>query len=48
MKEALKTNDGNIEIPAFSYPEKWRWIWKIMLVLIIAGITLEVIIVIFE
>ncbi len=42
IKEALKTNDGNIEIPAFSYPEKWRWIWKIILVLMVAGLLLWV------
>ena len=48
IKEALKTNDGNIEIPAFSYPDKWRWIWKIMLVLIIAGIMLGLISGIFD
>ena len=36
IKEALKAKDGNIKTPAFSYPEKWQWIWKIILVLIIA------------
>lgn len=47
MKEALKANETNIDDSAFSYPDKWRWIWKILLILIIAGITLQVIIVIF-
>ncbi len=44
MEEALKTNDENIKTPEFSYPDRWRWIWKLMLVLIIAGMTLEVIV----
>jgi C4-type Zn-finger protein len=43
IKEALKTKDGNIEIPAFSYPEKWRWIWRIILLLIIAVFVLGII-----
>ncbi|MFH1127473.1 MAG: hypothetical protein V1718_05185 [archaeon] len=40
MKEALKTNDGNIEIPVFSFPDKWSLFWRIMLVLMIAVLAL--------
>lgn len=43
IKEALNTYDENIKAPAFNFPDKWRWFWRIMLVLIVAGLVFEVI-----
>ena len=45
IKEALNTYEG-IETPAFSFPDKWKWFWKIMLILMVAGLVFEVILII--
>ena len=45
IKEVINTHGKGFEIPAFNFPDKWKWFWKIMLILIVAGLVLEVILI---
>jgi hypothetical protein len=43
MKEALINYKEDIKSPAFSYPDRWRWFYRLMLVFIIASIIIGII-----
>ena len=43
IKEALHGYSENIEKSMFSFPEKWRGFWKIMLFLLFAWLVIQII-----
>lgn len=43
IKEALNTYDEGIKPPELRFPAKWMWFWRIMLILMIAGLVLGLI-----
>ena len=47
IKEYLITNRKDIETPAFRFPEKWRWFWKLIVVIMVAFLVFGVIITLF-
>jgi hypothetical protein len=43
IREALHGYSEDIEQSMFSFPEKWRWFWKVMLFLWVAGLIIYII-----
>ncbi len=43
IREALHVYSEDIEKSMFSFPEKWRWFWKVMLFLWVAGLIINII-----
>jgi len=43
IREALHGYGEDIEKSMFSFPEKWRWFWKVMLFLWVAGLIINII-----
>ena len=43
IREALHGYSEDIEQSMFSFPEKWRWFWKVMLFLWVAGLIINII-----
>jgi len=44
IKEALHGYSEGIEKYMFSFPEKWRWFWKVILFVWIAGLVIKIIV----
>jgi len=44
ITEALHKDSNIIQTPQFNFPDKWKWFWKLILLLIVAGLVLEIIV----
>ena len=41
IKEALHGYNEDIEKSMFGFPEKWRWFWKVILFVQVAGLIIQ-------
>ncbi len=46
IREELKVNSDGIKTPAFKLPEKWVWLWKIWLAIMVLVFLSEIIVLI--
>jgi len=44
ITDALHKDSDIINTPQFNFPDKWKWFWKLILLLIVAGLVLEIIV----
>lgn len=44
ITDAMNMDRDTIKIPQFIYPDKWKWLWKLILLVIVAGLVLEIIV----
>ncbi len=44
ITDALHMYSDTIKTPQFNFPDKWKWLWKLILLLIVAGLVLEVVV----
>ena len=44
IKEALHEYSEDIEKSMFTFPEKWRWFWKVILFVWTAGLVIKIIV----
>jgi len=43
IKEALHGNNEDLEKSMLSFPEKWRWFWKVILFVLVVGLIIQII-----
>ena len=41
IREALRGYNNDIEESMFSFPEKWKWFWKVILFVLVAGLIIQ-------
>ena len=44
ITDALHKDSDIINTPQFNFPDKWKWFWKLILLLIVAGLLLKIIV----